>query len=191
MCLDPDRAPVGGRRPRRPTDRIEDAVAWLLTGAALLLVVVAGVTGIAVHGREAERAELESRSTSQTRAVLLEDVHVATGEHGERMPVHVLARWTDRDGLEHVGGLPTTRSQPGGAEVDVWIDAAGEITSRPVRPANAVFGGITAAVGVLCAGATLLVATWLGVRRVTGLCNSRRWEQEWACVEPQWRRTIL
>jgi hypothetical protein len=144
-------------------------------------------TGRSARWRSSERL----REGITTRAVLLEDLHVATGEHGERKPVHVLARWTDRDGLEHIGVLLTTRSEPAGAEVDVWIDAAGEITSRPVRPANAVFGGITAAVGVLCAGATLLVATWLGVRRVTGLCNSRRWEQEWACMEPQWRRTIL
>lgn len=153
--------------------------------------MIAGVTGLAVHGREAERAELESRSTSQTRALLLEEAHATTGEYGERMPVQDRARWTDRNGPEHVGPILTTRSEPAGAEVNVWTDAAGEITSRPVCPGNAVFGGIVAAVGVLCAGATLLLAVWLGVRWVTGLCNSRRWEHEWARVELQWRRTVL
>jgi hypothetical protein len=191
MRPDPDRAPDAGRLPRRTTDRVEDAVAWLLTGVALLVIVIAGVTGLAVHGREAERVELESRSTSQTRAVLLEDVLVMAGEHGQRMPAQARARWTDRDGREHVGLVAATRSQPAGAEAELWIDAAGEITSRPARPMNAVFGGIVAAVGVLCAGATLLIATWVAVRGVTGRHNSRRWEHEWARVEPQWRRTVL
>jgi hypothetical protein len=44
---------------------------------------------------------------------------------------------------------------------------------------------------VLCVGATVLVVTWLGVRAVTGRFNSRRWEREWARVEPLWRRTVL
>jgi hypothetical protein len=170
---------------------VEDLVAWLLTGAVLLVFVITAVTGLSVHGREAERVELETRSTSQTSAVLLQDVRVVAGDHGERMPARARARWTDGDGREHAGVVVVTRSQPAGAEVDVWIDAAGEITSPPVRPLNAIFGGIVAAIGVLCAGATLLIATWLAVRGVTGRCNSRRWEDEWARVEPQWRRTVL
>ncbi|OLT01336.1 hypothetical protein BJF90_32265 [Pseudonocardia sp. CNS-004] len=71
----------------------------------------------------------------------------------------------------------------------MWIDSAGEITSRPTHPANAVFGGVVSAIGVLCAGATLLLATWFAVRGLTWRSNSRRWEREWARVEPQWRRT--
>jgi hypothetical protein len=186
---DPDGTPVTGPLPRRTSDRVEDAVAWVLTAAALLLVVVAGVTGLAFHGREAERAEVEGLSTAPARAVLLEDAHVAVGEFGRRVPV--AARWTDRDGRGHVGTVLVGRAQPAGAEVDVWVDAAGEITPRPVRPVNAVVGGIVSAVGVLCAGGTLLLASWLGIRHLLRLRNSRRWEQEWARVEPQWRRTVL
>lgn len=191
MRPDPDRAPAAGRLPRRTTDRVEDAVAWILTALALLLIVVAGVTGLAVHGGEADRAELENGSKSQARAVLLEEVYVTIGDLGTPIPVPVTARWTDRDGRQHAGLVPVDRSAPAGAEVDVWIDAAGEIASRPVRPENAVVGGIVSAFGVLCAGGTLLGATWLGVRRLTQLRNTRRWEREWALVEPQWRRTVL
>jgi hypothetical protein len=190
MCLEPDRAPAVGRVPRRTTDRVEDLVAWLLTGAALIVIVIAGVTGLSVHGREAERALQDSGSTWQTRAVLLEDAHVVSSEFG-RAPTQVRVRWTDRDGREHNGVVPAMRSQPAGAGVEVWIDAAGEITSRPRHPANAVVGGIVSAIGVLCAGATPLLATWFGLRALTWRSNSRRWEQEWARVEPQWRRTVL
>lgn len=179
-----------GRLPRRATDRVEDLVAWLLSGAALLVVVAAVVTGVNVHGREAERARLDNRSASQARAVLLENAHVVSGDFAAA-PAQVRARWTDRDGREHVGPIAATRSRPAGTEVDVWIDAEGEITSRRTHPANAVIGGIVSALGVLCAGATPLLATWFGVRSLTWRSNSRRWEREWARVEPRWRRTTL
>jgi hypothetical protein len=191
MRPDPDHAAVVGPLPRRGTDRVEDVTAWILIVAALLLIVVAGVTGLGVHGREAERAVLDSRSTSQVRSVLLEDAKVMISEVGERMPVRVPARWTDGDGREHTGSVLVQRAQPAGAEIDVWIDGAGEITSRPANLLNAVFGGIVSAFGVLCAGGTLLVAAWLGVRRATGAVNARRWEREWAAVEPHWRRNVL
>jgi hypothetical protein len=190
MRPDPDRAPVAGCLPRRTSDRVEDVVAWLLTGAALLVIVIAVVTGLAVHGREAERAERDGRATSQTRAVLLEDAHVAPSEFG-RTPAQVRARWADRDGRERIGVVLAVHSQRAGAEVDVWIDRTGEITSRPVHPTNAVFGGVVAAIGVVCAGGTLLLVGWFGVRRLTGRSNSRQWEQQWARVEPLWRRTLL
>ncbi|GAA5134666.1 Rv1733c family protein [Pseudonocardia adelaidensis] len=190
MRPDPDGPPVAGGLPRRTTDRVEDLVAWLLTGAALLVIVIAVLAGVGVQRREAERAALDRTSSSQTSAVLLEDAHVVSGEFG-RAPAQVRARWADRGGREHVGVVPVMRSVPAGAGVVVWIDAAGEITSRPGGPASAVIGGTVAAVGVLCAGATPLLVIWLGVRRLTGRYNSRRWEQEWERVEPRWRRTVL
>jgi hypothetical protein len=177
------------RLPRRPTDRVEDLVAWLLTAAALLVVVSAGLTGITVHGREAARVDDGSES-SQVRAVLLEDAMVTTGDYGMHRLVTVPARWTDRRGLEHTDAVVVTRSARAGTEVTLWIDATGRIAPPPPRPVNAVVGGIVAAIGVLCAGTTLLVAIWLGVRFVIARVNSRRWEQDWARVEPLWRRSV-
>jgi hypothetical protein len=190
MRSDPERPSAAGRLPRRATDRVEDAVAWVLAAAALLLVVAAGVTGLGVYGRESERAELDSRSRSPVRAVLLEDALTVTGELGERLPVRVQARWTDRVGLEHSGDVEVETAKPAGTEVEVWVDAAGQVVSRPVLPLNAVVGGITAGFGVLCAGGTLLVATWFGVRGLTARRNARQWEREWELVEPVWRRNL-
>jgi hypothetical protein len=179
------------RLPRRLTDHVEELVAWFLTAAALLVVVGACLTGIAVHGREAERAGAGDGSVTQVRAVLLEGVTVTTGDYGMHRIATVPARWTDRGGLEHTGAIVVTRSAPAGTEFAVWTDADGKITAPPLHRVNAVFGGIVAAIGVLCAGATVIVATWLGVRGVTGRVNSRRWERGWARVEPMWRRTLL
>jgi hypothetical protein len=155
---------------------------------ALLLVVVAGVSGLGVYGAESARAELESGTRSPVRAVLLEDAQLVSGDLGERLPVRVPARWADRNGFEHSGLVDVAYPKPAGTEIEVWVDAAGEIVPRPVRPLNAVVGGITSGFGVLCAGGTLLVAMWLGVRGLTARRNSRHWERAWEQVEPEWRR---
>lgn len=176
------------RLPRRPTDRVEDLVAWLLSAAALLVVVSACLTGVTVHGREAARTDDGRGSVSPVRAVLLEDVTVPTGDYGAHGLATVPARWTDHRGLEHTDAVVVTRSARAGTEVAVWIDATGRITPPPLRPVNPVVGGIAAAVGVMCAGATLLGGIWLGVCFVTARMNSRRWERDWARVEPLWRR---
>jgi hypothetical protein len=186
----PERPSAEGPLPRRATDRVEDAVAWVLTAAALLLVVIAGVTGLATYGRESARAELESGSRSPVRAVLLEDAQLVVGELGERLPIRAMARWTDRNGLDHSGVLDVGYAELAGSEVEVWVDAAGMVVSRPVRPLNAVVGGIAAGFGVLCAGGTLLVATWLGVRGLTARRNAGHWEREWEQMEPEWRRRL-
>jgi hypothetical protein len=191
MRSDPERPSAAGRPPRRATDRVEDLVAWVLAAAALLLVITAGVTGLAVYGRESERAELDSRSKSPVRAVLQEDAPLMIGDLGERVPVRVLARWTDRAGNEHSGVVEVEAAKPAGTEVQVWVDTAGKVVSRPVLPLNAVVGGITSAFGVLCAGGTLLVAMWFGVRGLTARRNARHWEREWELVEPDWRRHLL
>lgn len=191
MRSEPEGPSAVGRLPRRATDRVEDAVAWVLTAAGLLLVVIAGVTGLSTYGRESERAERESGSRSQVRAVLLEDAQLVSGDLGERLPIRGMARWTDRNGHEHSGVVGVGYAEPAGTEIDTWVDAAGNAASRPVRPLNAVVGGIAASFGVLCAGGTLLVATWVGVRGLTARRNARRWEREWEQVEPDWRRHLL
>lgn len=191
MRPDPDQAPAPGRLPRRGTDRVEDVMAWILSAAALLLVVVACAAGIAVHGYETERAEEQRTTTSAAIAVLLEPAPVVVGDGGQPLPTKALARWTDRTGSEHIGMVLVAGPEPAGAQVEVWIDADGEITTRPTTAANAVVGGFAAAVGVLCAGGTLLGAAWLGVRQLTARVNHRHWEREWALVEPQWRRNLL
>ena len=112
MRSGPERRPVAGRLPRRGTDRVEDVVAWVLTVAALLLVVAAASAALGVHARETERAA-----------------------HG-----------------------------------------------------NAVVGGVAAGLGVLSGGGTLLGASWWVVRGLTARRNARRWEREWALVEPVWSR---
>jgi hypothetical protein len=183
MSLDPDPPPDGRLLPRRGTDRVEDAVAWLLTAAALVLLVVAGLAGLAVHGRNAESAT----TMNQVRAVLLEEAKVdSIGEPGMRLPVQVQAGWTDRRGVEHVGEIVVRTSSAAGTEVDVWLGADGKIATMGLDRRYPALAGIVTAAGLLLGGWVLLGVAWCGVRRLTAVCNSRLWEREWARVGPEW-----
>jgi hypothetical protein len=163
------------------TDRVEDAVAWLLMAAALALLAVAGLTGVAVHS---SHSEAES-SALWAHAVLLEDADTMETEFGVGMPTRVLARWTDRGGVERTGEVLVTAPKEAGTEVDVRLEADGQPSMR-LQPESAAAAGIVSAGSLLLGGGTVLIALWLGVRRLTGVANARRWEREWERVGPDW-----
>ena len=55
----------------RWTDRVEDATAWILLAAGLLVVLLGGVFGIGVHDRLANQARAEALDRTPVDATLL------------------------------------------------------------------------------------------------------------------------
>jgi hypothetical protein len=92
-----------------------------------------------------------------------------------------------RDGTEHTGPISVRRPAAAGSAVQVWVDADGQSVDEPAQPLGAVLAGAGAAAGVLTAGGALVYLLWSAVRALTGAVNDRRWEREWARVEPEWR----
>jgi hypothetical protein len=151
--------------------------------AALVLLVVAGSTGMEIYNHN---TELTSRLT-QARAVLHEDAQVvSTGDLNTRFPVWVQASWTDRTGTERTGKALVRESAPAGTEVDVWLDPDGKVSPIGFGRDGAATLGILSAVMLLLGGSVVLGLVWHGARRVTGAFNARRWEREWARVGPDW-----
>lgn len=177
------------REGRRPTDVIEDVVAWILTSAGSFLLVVTIFVGLVAHGDAVERGRLERATRTPVEAVLVTDAPVIEGGKGSAPGVvRVDAHWAAPDGTAHTGRVPAAAGAPAGSVVTVWIDGDGRVTTPPVDEAGAVvIGGVTAG-GLLVAGGALLALCWTAVRFVTGRCNARRWEREWARVEPEWSR---
>lgn len=187
-----DRPPIrADRRRRRPTDVVEDVAAWVLACTALLLLVVAVLTGLVVHAGALERGRLESATRAPAEAVLIEDAPAAGGEQGMvRGPVPVAARWLDTHGGSHTGTVTAGAGARAGAAVPVWLDRDGRVVRRPVGDVAAAVAGGLAAVGLLVGGGAVLGACWAGVRRVVGRANSARWEREWERVGPEWSRSV-
>jgi hypothetical protein len=178
------------RLPRRPTDRVEDVAAWVLTVLGALTAVLAVMTGVRLHDEEMHRIGLETRERMQVQAVLLEPANPnAAGERPPRVrvvPVPTSIRYLTPDGAEHVADVPMTGAVPAGRAVPLWVDRSGQVVGAPGRAADAVGRAAVSAVGIALIGALILGGSWAGVRAVTRRVNTARWEREWMQVEPRW-----
>ena len=178
------------RLPRRPTDRIEDLVAWALTALGLLTALLAVVTGVRLYGDGMHRIGLEARERTQVQAVLLEPAHAkALGERprGARaVAVPVPVRYTAPDGTEHLADVPVRGLLPAGVAVPLWVDRSGEAVGAPGRTTDAVGRAAVGAAGILLVGSLILAGSWAGIRVGTRRVNMARWEREWTQVEPRW-----
>ena len=178
--MDVDRSHRRRRRIRaRATDRVEDAVAWLLAALALSTVLLAFAVGGAGYAAAQDRARAEAAERVAVRAVLGEP---ATGYGPQQLP----ARWTGPDGIAVTGRVPVRDQRPAGAEVRVWLDRAGHVTDPPMpESAAAVVGWIRGLLVALC-GWALLGLAWVGVRRTVAARNAAAWARDWRRVEPSW-----
>ena len=115
------------RLPRRPTDRVEDVAAWVLTILGVLTAVLAVTTGLRLYDEGMHRIGLETRERMQVQAVLLGPANPNAA--GERPPgVRVVAvptsiRYLAPDGAEYVADVPVTGAV-----------AAGRAARRRTRP---------------------------------------------------------
>ncbi len=167
------------RARRRTTDRIEDAAAWLFTALALITVVGAFAVGGAGYSESTDRIRAEGAERPTVRAVLVDPATTAG-------PQQVRAGWTGPDGIAVTAPVPVRNQHPAGAEVHVWLDRAGRVTSAPMDPGAAVAVGWIRGVLAALFGWSVLALAWTGVRRVVALRNAADWGREWERVEPSW-----
>jgi len=176
------------RRPGRWTDRVEDATAWILLTAGLLMVLLAGVYGTAVHDRLTDQARAEALDRKPTVATLLNAAPTIGSDSTLSTPVEVAATWPDRAGVPHTGTVPAPQGLAADTTVQIWIDRSGAPVPEPTSDGDALdLAIITAAITVL-AGAIVLTALWCVVRRITLSYNCAAWEREWREVAAIWSR---
>jgi hypothetical protein len=176
-----------GRNPlTRTSDRVESAVFVTALLIALLGVPIAAATGSEVYARESVNSAEQLRTRHQVEATLREDTgtDVATGVTG---PV-VRASWQAPDGTPRQGAVTAGHNLKAGSTVPVWIDQNGAFTTPPLTSEGAVITAIgwtaTLLLGLVCA----LCTAYLLTVHLSGRRNARRWEAEWAAIEPEWTR---
>jgi hypothetical protein len=180
-----------GRIPRRPTDRVVDAVAWLLTALGLLAVVVALSVGSRVYAEEQGRARVEAADRVPVTAVVLAQPPAAAppsqGVRAPRpVPMPVPVRYTTRGGITHDGQARLVGAPPPGTPVPVWVDRAGALTVAPRQASDVAAAAAASALAVVVLAVVALAGLWMLVSLVVGRVNAARWEREWARFEPRW-----
>jgi hypothetical protein len=171
------------RFPRRVTDRVEDAAAWVLTAAALFVLLGAVLGGVGVYGGAVDRARTAAHERTLVAAVLV-DAPVPIGAQ-DSLSLRS-AHYLDAAGAEHDTVLPVAGSPQAGEIVRVWVDREGRVVDAPLTLVDAVAVGALAGVGITIVGGFVLGSAWLGLRRWLDHRNAAEWGREWYRVEPEW-----
>ena len=176
------------RRPGRWTDRVEDATAWILLTAGLLMVLLAGVYGTAVHDRLTDQARAEAVDRTPTVATLLNAAPTIGSDSTLSAPLWTAATWRDRSGEAHTGTLPAPQGLEAGQTFQIWINRAGAPVPEPITDTDALAMATVIAAVTFLVGASVLAAMWGAVRRITLSYNCAAWEREWREVAGIWSR---
>jgi hypothetical protein len=183
-----DRRPSGTRRlPRRPTDRVEDAAAWVLTAAALLVALWGVLVGIHVRDGVVDRGRAAEQDRTRVEAVLGADAPQVRDRGATALTART-ARYTDPAGRQHAVLVAVSGSPPEGSCVPVWLDRDGNAVGAPPSGTDAVVLGVASGIGIVVGGVVLLLGTWAGMRWELDRRNAVGWAEEWARVEPRWSR---
>jgi hypothetical protein len=171
------------RFPRRVTDRVEDAAAWVLTAAALFVLLGAVLSGLDVYGGTVDRGRTAAHQRRPVAAVLM-DAPVPNDAPGS-LTVRS-AHYVDAAGGEHDIVTTVAGQAPVGATVLAWVDREGRVVNAPPTLWDAVVLGALAGVGIAIVGGLVLGAVWLVLRRWLDHRNAADWGHGWARVEPEW-----
>lgn len=181
--------------------------AWTLVAVAVLLLVVAPLTGVAAawwaHGdaramvraspwaHQADARAMVREQREELRLVRAEVVERASrtaplAQSARQPTAKATVRWTDP---EQGPRTAVARVPPGtgtGEKVDVWLDSRGHSVTPP--PGTAAVWQNTVTIGICTTGAAVAVILFghTVVRHAAMRRRLAEWDHEWARTEPAW-----
>ncbi|MEV4258938.1 hypothetical protein AB0J52_37755, partial [Spirillospora sp. NPDC049652] len=167
---------------RRPVDRVQRAVAFVLLGLALVAVPLAAVTCARWSYRAGMQAEHTERAARYRTVATAEAVGV--GSTGDRYVHQALrARWTAPDGSSRVGVLTSWKDAKAGSRHAIWVDVKGTATTPPRPHGRTVTDAGYAATGAGLAVVLPLLGVYLLVRRRCDRHRDDLWDAAWARMD--------
>ncbi|CCH88203.1 conserved exported protein of unknown function [Modestobacter italicus] len=170
----------------RASDRIEQLARVLLVCALALTFPVTLLVASTTHARALAEGRAQSLERHQVDAVLVGEP-VAGPADAPRTP-RATAVWRGPSGAEHTGLVPVPDGTAAGATVPVWVDRAGDLTTRPLDEDGAAGQAAGMAVGTFLLVPALALGVHVVLRAALDRSRLRRWAADWAVVEPLWAR---
>lgn len=160
----------------------------------LLVVAVAAVPAAAwfgsdVHQQQAQAAAAEAMQRYQVPAVLTDNPQttvVGDSPDTQHSVTEASARWVDRNGQAHSGGVEVLPDRVQGSTVPVWTGPSGELTPPPRTEAVIMVSAVFEAIAVLAAAETCCLLLAAGARGLASAHAHRAWAREWKIVERRW-----
>ena len=181
---------------KRRSDRLQVVGRFVVVLSFLLAPPMAVTATTATTAHLEEVADAESAARSPTSAVLLEDAGEAVHDdsvYSDHSVARVQARaeWAVPGGGSREGVVLVPPGTPVGTAVPVWVDREGNLTRAPFDrdaiPMSAYVMGALPLVGVPLVAWTLYVVLCFAL----DAARERRWERDWAAVEPDWHSRLL
>jgi hypothetical protein len=180
------RATLGSGPLKRRSDRVELASRLLCALVVVLALPVALLMGTVVGADTAAQARAQAAGRTEVTAVLLGDAPDAERGESATLSVATPASWPAPDGSIREGTVRALRTAAAGDPVAIWVDAAGTPVTRPLGTSDVVLAALFTGLVTLLVLVGAAFGGHLTVCRLLWRRRSRRWEQEWRAVEPQW-----
>jgi hypothetical protein len=132
-----------------------------------------------VYESRANRYAEHTQTRHTVAATAIEDSTIVATRHDEMSRVNV--RWLV-NGVEQLGSVDLVYETNAGDQLDVWVDASGDLVAAPTPTWRAGVDAMLAGAGTLfiamvgVAGLSLLVRWWLTQRRHSS------WDREWRAL---------
>jgi hypothetical protein len=176
---------------KRTSDRLQHLGRILLVCVLLTGVAVALAVATAAHTTALAKAADQAATRHQVKAELTEDARPAAVDASDMSgQSSASVTWRDATGDPHRSVVSVAAAAHSGSTVLVWVDSAGDRTTRPISRGDAVYASIGYGALTYLAIAGIAVAGYRLFRGSLDRGRIRRWDSEWADVEPVWSRTV-
>jgi hypothetical protein len=194
---------LGPRRHIRTSDRLQLVAHVALFSLLLASIPIAVTVALRTYSETHRQAVAEAADRLPVNATLVADTaarHPVTGTGAAGAPVvenggeetvttsRAMAFWTTASGTKKQGSVVVPLGTAAGSPVRIWLDPAGHVTRAPLTDTDAM----TRAIGHALVTVLLVVTGAFGAHRAAIRAlranRARRWDAEWADVEPSWTR---
>jgi hypothetical protein len=181
---------------KRRSDRLQVVGRFVVVLSFLLAPPLAVAAATATTSHLQEVADAEHAARSPTSAVLLEEagdpVTDGTDSGGYSVArVQARAEWAVPGGGSREGIVLAPPRTAAGTVVPVWVDGEGNLTRAPFDraaiPMSAYVMGALPLVGMPLAAWTVYAVLCFALNA----SRERKWERDWAAVEPDWHSKLL
>jgi hypothetical protein len=180
------RVTLGSGPLKRGSDRVELLSRLLCVIVVLLALPVALTVGTVVGADAAQQAREQAATRQPVDSLLLGAVPGDKGAETGTLRVPAPATWRAPDGHRETGVVLAPRGSSTGDRVQIWVDASGKQTERPLDAAGVVINGLLAGILTFLGLAALAGVGHVGVCRALWVHRAQQWTHEWRAVEPQW-----
>lgn len=174
----------------RSTDRTEAGLLLVVVALWLIAVPIVATAASIIWSGISEAATVQQQTRTTVKAHLLADApdYSYRADYGTpiTLTVPVSAEWIGQDGRSHTGSVDAADGARTGDQVQIWVDASGNLADPPISTGTAAVLMVAATVAAWFAWGMLLIGSWLVVRWRLNKRRILEWDDEWETFEPVW-----